>query len=714
MFNRNEKVRRIQEKSCLKKRAVSVTLLILMGIAFLYMPFSLVLGQLGVNIYLLTPPEQGTLGQAINLQGTIDTTNGAYQIWLGGKLVVSNSSEGYYVNARFQVPVLPAGNYTLTLRDVSKNVNATKTFGVLIGYYIEAIVPSSPAQLQEGSSVVLNVTLTGATSGITYYANVTVELPASLNTSYSRTVGLAASSQAAVANAQVTFPDTTFEPAGSLTNYTGSYQIYFNKTQQLAQNQFFVGFTDLSEYHRDQSVNIRAIGYQPDENATITITYAKTGASVHSEEVTVSSEGIITSAWTVPSDALIGDYNITITPENTPKLAPDSQLFTVPGYPVKVRTLNLAGDIVPQIVVEALDQAADTIITGTSVGDGIASLNLERGNHTISAFWNDVKVGEMNVSITGESEFDLSCALTNLKITVVDKNGNLIPFVNLGITYQYVTTKESLSKTGSASGQTDISGSFTLNSTLPRISYTINASIYGVVFNAGNNTVSSLSVQPISEVIILCPSRILTLKVIDYNLVAIPNARIEMIELTSGLFYGNVTDSSGTVTLEVTFGKYRLRVYADNVLLNETIVEVFSDTQIEIRCTLYNIQVSVAVVDYFEQPIPNANVVLRGIGIGTRSATTQIDGTITFSNVIGGDLQIITYPPEMESAYEAVNLHIEEPTVIRIKMAKFVLLGPFLIETSVLATFIIILAAIFLFVSIEIYRKKRAKPAGES
>ena len=136
-----------------------------------------------------------------------------------------------------------------------------------------------------------------------------------------------------------------------------------------------------------------------------------------------------------------------------------------------------------------------------------------------------MKVGEINATITGESGFDLPCELTNLKITVQDKNGNLIPFVNLDITYHYVTTKESLSKTGSASGQTDISGSFTLNSALPGISYIIHASIYGVVFNAGNNTVSSLPVQPISEVIILCPSRILTLKVLDYNMAAIPNAR---------------------------------------------------------------------------------------------------------------------------------------------------------------------------------------------
>src|SRR4030042_6878731 len=215
MFSRNKKICRIQEKLGVKKKTVTVILLIFMS-AFLLMPNSMVMGQLGVSISFAS--EQGVMGQEINLQGTIDTTNGAYQIWIGDKLAVSNSSEGYYVTARFTVPALPAGNYILTLRDVSKNVNATQSFSVLVGYYIKALVPSSPAQLQEGSNVVLNVTLTGATSGITYYANVTVELPASLNTSYSRTVGLAASSQAVVANAQVTFPDTTFEPAGSLTN----------------------------------------------------------------------------------------------------------------------------------------------------------------------------------------------------------------------------------------------------------------------------------------------------------------------------------------------------------------------------------------------------------------------------------------------------------------------------------------------------------------
>jgi len=693
------------------KKKVAFTLLILMSVAFLFMPFSQVVGQLGVNVYLVNPEDEGVVGQAVNLQGTIDTTNGEYEIWFSNKLVASNSSEGYYVNTNFSIPELSEGDYTIILRDVQKNVNATYAFTVLMAYYIEAIEPSPPKQLQEGSDVVFNVKLTGARSGTSYYANVTVKLPSPLSTSYSRLVELSSSSQDTIATAQVTYPHDAFQPEGSLTNYTGSYKVYFNETQQLAEDQFFVGFTDLSAYHRGQAVAIRAIGYQPDENATISIKYEETRVTVHSETVTASSEGVINSSWTVPSDALIGDYNITITPETTDKLIPDSQLFTVLGYAVKIQTLNLAGELVPQIVVEARDQATGRIYNGTSGSDGAATLNLEKGNHTLSAFWNGVKVGEITVSVTGESTFDLTCELTNLKITVQNKEGNRIPFVNVDITYQYITTKGSLSKTGHTSDQTDLSGTFTLKSILPGISYNLNASLYGIVFNVGNNSVTGLPAKPVFEVMILCPSRTLTLKIIDYNLTAIPNTRVEMFEVTSGLFHGAITDTAGTVTVEVTFGKYRLRVYKDDILLNEIVIEVFSDTQRDIRCSLYNIQVSVMVVDYFEQPVPNINVMLNGPGIGTRSATTYSNGTTTFTNVIGGNMQIIAYPEGVEGSYEAVSLRVEEPTAIQIKLAKYILIGPFLIESSALATFIVILLAILMFVSIEVYRRKRAKPA---
>ena len=694
----------------MKKKAV-FALLILMSVAFLFMPFSQVVGQLGVNIYLVNPEDEGVVGQAVNLQGTIDTTNGEYEIWFGNKLVVSNSSEGYYVNANLSIPELTEGDYTIILRDVKKNVNATYPFTVLMAYYIEAIEPSPPKQLQEGSDVVFNVKLTGARSDTSYYGNVTVKLPSPLSTSYSRLVELSGSSQDTIATAQVTYPHETFQPEGSLTNYTGSYKVYFNETQQLAVDQFFVGFTDLSAYHRGQTVAIRAIGYQSNENATISIKYEETSANMHSETVTASSEGVINSSWTVPSDALIGDYNITITPENTDKSVPDSQLFTVPGYVVKIQTLNLAGEFVSQIVVEAHDQATGRIYNGTSGSDGVATLNLEKGNHTIIGFWNGVEVGEINAPVTGESMFDLTCELTNLKIIIHNKERNRIPFVNLDITYQYVTTKGGLSKTGHALGQTDLSGTFTLKSILPEISYTVNASLYGIVFNAGNNTITGLPVQPVYEVTILCPSQTLTLKIVDYNLAVIPYARVEMFEVTSGLFHGAIADTAGTVTVEVTFGKYRLRVYKDDILLNEIIIEVFGDEQRDIRCSLYNIQVSVRVVDYFEQSVPNINVMLSGPEIETRSATTHTNGITIFSNIIGGNMQIIAYPEGIEGSYEAVNLRVEEPTEIQIKLAKYILIGPFLIESSALATFIVILLAILMFVSIEVYRRKRAKPA---
>ena len=694
----------------MKERAVVFTLLISLSVSFLFMPLSMVTGQLGVNIYQVNPEESGVVGQTVNVQGTIDNSNGPYQVWFGETLVASNRSEGYYVNANFTVPQFPAGTYTITLRDFLENVNATYDFSIKLAYYIEAAAPSQPELLQEGDEVVLNVTISGVESGTTHQANVTVELPAPLSTSYSTIVELSASDQKTVANAMVNYPAAAFQPEGSLTDYTGSYKAYFNETESLADTQFFVGFTNSSQYHRGQTVAIRAIGYQPDENATISIENAKTSAEVYSERVTVSSEGVIISSWTVPSDAVIGDFNVTITSDNTAKLIPDSQLFSVSGYTVNVRTLNLAGEVVPQIAVEALDQATDTTYSATTGYDGVASLKLETGNHTLSVFWNGVKVGEMNISITGAGSFDLQCKLTNLKITVINENGNLLPFVNLAVTYKYAKT-DGPSETGSASGQTGLSGTYNLTSVLPGISYIVNASLYGIVFNAENKTVSSLPVQAVSEVTIICPSQTLTLKITDYNMAAIPNARIELVEVTSGLFEAGTVGASGTVTVEVTFGKYRLRVYKDDILLNSTVIEVFSDSEQEIRCGLYNIQVSVTVVDYFNQPIPNMSVVLNGPSSETWSSTTQPNGEVTFDNVIGGDMQVITYPQGVENSYEAVSLHVEEPMAIDIRLAKYVLIGPFLVETSALATIVVILLAILLFVSIEVYRRKRAKAA---
>ena len=129
------KVYRIQETFGLEKKAFLFTVLVLMSAAFLYVPFSLVLGQqLGTNITAVNP-KSGTIGSQVSVQGTIDTangsSNGSYLIYFGDKLVVNNTSAGYYVDANFTVPDLPVGKYNITLQDATSRFSATQSFSLI-------------------------------------------------------------------------------------------------------------------------------------------------------------------------------------------------------------------------------------------------------------------------------------------------------------------------------------------------------------------------------------------------------------------------------------------------------------------------------------------------------------------------------------------------------------------------------------------------------
>ena len=130
-------------------------------------------------------------------------------------LLPTGISDGYYVNANFTVPAIPAGSYDLTLSDVTVNVNSTgntpESFQVLTGYSINAV----PSQTQEGSSVALTVSVTGGDPNTAYVANVSVALPSPLNTTeYSQIVSMGTSNQEGTATAQVTYPGSSFQPSG--------------------------------------------------------------------------------------------------------------------------------------------------------------------------------------------------------------------------------------------------------------------------------------------------------------------------------------------------------------------------------------------------------------------------------------------------------------------------------------------------------------------
>ena len=692
----------------LNKKIIAVSILFLMAFAAVFTPIEVNAQNtnLGVSILQITPTTAtGPVGTSVNLQGTIYVSNGSYQVVLGNTVVDRGKADGYYVNSNFTVPELPSGAYALTLSDLNVNppVNSTQQFTVTTGYSITAV----PSSVQEGNSLALTVSVTGAQAAASYSANVAVVFPTPLGTTYSKTATLGIPNEKGTVSTLVTFPDSSFQPTGALTDYAGTYNVYFNQSQSLAQSTFSVNFIDSTTYHRGQTVTVRATGYQPNEPATLTITSVKSASIIQTAPVTASAGGIITTSWTVSSTADIGDYTIKITPQNNQKAIVDSETFTVPGYSIKIQTTNLAGEVVPGVAIEAQDAATNAVYNAVSDSAGNANLKLEKGINALTASWNGVNVGETNITVSEDATFSLRCELTDVKITVKNTDGIGMPFVNLNVVYQYQSS--GASKTGSASGQTGASGSFTLNSNLPGASYTIDASIYNQIFNAGNNTVSNLPTQATAQVFIICPSEKITLNVVSYNQEAIPNARIELVELSNGLFYSATTDSNGAASTQATFGMYRARVYKDNTLINETNVQVFSESQHQIRATLYGIQLSVVVVDFFGTPIQNVNVTLNGPE--KLSALTQSGGTATFNSIIGGSLQIIAQAPGTQGAYQAMTLTVNQPTSVQIKLDKYVALGPLLIQASSLFSMLIILVAVILFALVEVYRRRRVKHA---
>jgi hypothetical protein len=140
---------------------------------------------------------------------------------------------------------------------------------------------------------------------------------------------------------------------------------------------------------------------------------------------------------------------------------------------------------------------------------------------------------------------------------------------------------------------------------------------------------------------------------------------------------------------------------------------LFNDTYREIYCQLYNLTVSVKVVDYFGQPISNAKVTWQLEGLQD-SGLTKSDGLVAFNNIIGGDLQVTVYLPGQSQPFMVTTSFVDNSKTIEMKLDKYVILAGFLVETSYLTTAIIIAVTVILALSIEVYRRKRSKPQKSS
>lgn len=685
-------------------RTVKTTALIILTLSSVIMTLTLLTTVHAATSITSIEPTTGTVGTTIRTIANITTQNGAYEIKFDNQILTTGNATQNAVNDTITVPHTYGGEHNVTIRDTTANENATGTFLVLPSYELTTSPTiTAPAQRQEGDQIQILVNITGNKQETTI-ANITVKTPG--NTTYTEMLNLTISDTGDT-TATLAYP-TDFLPSAN-TSLIGEYKITQNTT--LATASFTIGLTNSTEYHREQTVNIKAL-HQPSENVTLTIT----GKDIyHSANRTADpTTGIFEyTEWSIPSNATKGSYNVTITstsPSPTTKNPPDTHNFTIPGFDVNATARNRADDPVQNVNVTVLENGtlADT---QTTDANGTAPLKLEPGNYTYTATYKNQTVSEGWVNTTGPTALDIYCNLTNLKITVVaDVAQTEVNIPEAGINLTQALTPQTLENQTA----TDINGTATIHSLLPDIAYVLNVSRYDTRFNTTTIPTLLLDGSPTAwhNITIHCPNLTLQVSIIDADGQPIPNASIKLSEFMGGIQYQEDTNDEGIASFSSVFGKYRIEILdPDGIKLNETTTTLFQNQNTTIPCQLYGLAITIRVVDYLGQPIPNANVTLQRTTAQTYSATTQGNGEATFSKITGGNLQISVYILDQQQPCMEETQWIDRNTTIEIKADRYISLAGILVETGLMATAALIAAAIIAVALVEIYRRRHAKKA---
>lgn len=712
----------MESKGDLRRRLFTTSLMIMLAATFAFtLLFPLAKAPNVAITFVFPTSHHGKVGEKVNIIGTTNKTGGSYRVWLGNRTVVSDTSAvGTTANATFLVPSMPGQNYTLILQDVTENINATSWFVIDPSYRIEARDGGNktialPRQLQENDPATIWLNMTGAKASTAYVANVTVKTPSPDNKTFWKQASFSTTADGEFFGFAAAYPGS-FQ-GGPHTNYTGTYSIALNSS---ATNTFKVGLTNSTEYHRGQYVDIKAAHYKLDENVNVKVRF---GTDVkHNVNVSVLSDGLVRANWTLPnwtmpSPGSIGTYTINVTSLSstnaTVKSPRDVQDFTVPGFTINMTAKNLAGDHVSNVAVKVFENGksaanATSGSNGLVLGSNGLVPKLEIGIYTCNATYKGKKVAEQTINVTGAASLNLNCSLTNLKILVITEANVLVPEVKIYL------KPENFTLTTNATGVA-VARSLLPNASLTSTSrpYVLNASRYNVSFNV--TTFQTLFVNSTAvkffNVTILCPTLTLRVNAVNAESQPIAGATVKVQELIGGLYNEAITGSSGNVAFSFIFGKYVVGVYdADGIKVNETTVDLFQNQNASIVCRLYGLALSIKVVDYFGQPIPNVHVILEREGMTARPSETQTDGTATFNTVTGGTFSVTLYMTDPDQPWLEEGFLVDTSKTVQIKLDKYVMLAGSLVETNQFVTVLIIVLTLVCVAAIEVYRRRRLRP----
>jgi len=648
---------------------------------------------------IISLPASGKVKENVTLTGAIDTSNGIYRIFFDKELVKSGNASGTAVNTKFSVPHRFKGNYTVILNDLSKKTNDSRIFRLDTNPQIEALVPRQPKQLVEGQEVTIRVNITGGEVGKSYYANVGVMLP--LGTTYYKflTVNTTTGHPGELI-ADTIYPGD-FGPDAH-TNYTGTYFATLNTT--IAIKSFQIGLTNATRYYRFGTVAIQAANYttQPSEVALVNITCVSTKKTVLLRNVTADA-GVVNAEWTIPWNATHGNYNVTVATSSSPgtiKPKRDTQIFAIDPitYQCWIQVKNLGNQTVSGVEVHAFKGKGcvpPSVDDDDSDSSGFAKFAIEASMYSFKAYYKNADVGSIYaLNVSGNINQTIDCQLASIKLLITDKDENPLPSIVIDSNCYYTTV--SGRNWDNRTLETDRNGTATFQNTFINASYLIEAKRYGYIFN--RTIIENLTTT--QWVNITCPVLTLFIHVLDSEGLPLTNVSINVTEWSSGILIGNMpwkTDNLGTASLNLTFGRYKVRAYNHSaelgglVILNETTVDVV-DRQLEIlHCRIVNLTPQVFVMDYFGQPIPNAEIRIERFSefkrewVEIASRRTDSNGVASLPR-IGGEYSISVYI--MGQLGSVKSFYIDESSTLVFKIDKYTTIGGLVLETTQLIVYI--------------------------
>ncbi len=643
-----------------------------------------------VMIVYQVNPSSGPVGTVALVSANVTTSNGTYSLYFDDRFLTNGTAIEYSADSNVTIPDAGSGTHTIKIVDQATGDNATNTFTVTTAYSID--IPTNKT-FQEGDSVPVRVNVTGGAASINQTGTITIAPPT--NAQYTQNITLPVSN---LGNATKTLTYPNDFSAAANTSYYGTYTAFFNST--VANTTFPVQLVNATQYHRNQTVNIKAL-YGPSELVTLTIT----GNDISIQTNTTDPTGLIDYNWTVPTTAAIGSYNVNIVAVNTAarKTIPDNQNFTIPGFPVNVTARNLANETVASITIQAYEN--ETLTTsGNTTTTGAVTLYLEIGSFACQAYYQGVLLGEQDVQVNDTIAFDITCNLTNLGIQVIaNVNGAQLDIPEAGVFLSpYNNTYTS-----------DLNGSVIIHSLLPNQTYSLNLTRYSNSFNITN--LSSLLInntpQPWYNITILCPNLNLQINATKANGQPFNNALVKAQDLEGApIFQGN-TDTNGQITFTAPFGIYRIQVLGSNqTVLNETTIDLFGNNATTIPCDLYGLTLTVQIVDYFGQGISAMNVQVQGNAQPQVTGTTAADGKVTFNNLVGGSLQVSVYSSDPSTPLVGQGIDLQNNATLKITISKYVVVAGTLMDAGQLTTIAIIVIVVVVLLIAEIYRRQRTKP----